>query len=118
MGKVSLSSKETRQFIRNFHLLIDEIFNESEDIWQRDCWRDMIAEYSMAIEILQKHSEYTGDDISPFQYLDDSFFEKYVNETGCEGINNYLHMMASGHIKYFMETHQNLYKYSQQGLGP
>lgn len=50
--KFSLSNKKTRQFIGNLCLLIDEIFNEEEGIWHHDCWRNMIAEYSMAIEIL------------------------------------------------------------------
>jgi hypothetical protein len=38
-----------------------------------------------------------------------------MNEVGNEGITNYIHMLASGHIKYYMEIHWNLYKYSQQG---
>ncbi len=32
-----------------------------------------------------------------------------------EGITNYIHMLSSGHFKYYMEVHKNLYKYSQQG---
>jgi hypothetical protein len=28
---------------------------------------------------------------------------------------NYLHMLGSGHMKYYMEVHRNLYKFSQQG---
>jgi hypothetical protein len=39
----------------------------------------------------------------------------FIDEVGVEGITNYLHMLGSGHIKYYMEIHGNLYKYSQQG---
>jgi hypothetical protein len=45
----------------------------------------------------------------------DDFFEKYVSLTGCEGITNYIHMLGSSHVKYYMTIHRNLYKFSQQG---
>jgi hypothetical protein len=75
----------------------------------------MMEEYRMAMQILRKRSDYTDQDIKSFQDLIDSFFKKYLKETGVEGITNYIHMLASGHIKYYMELHRNLYKYSQQG---
>jgi len=34
---------------------------------------------------------------------------------GKEGVTNYIHMLSSGHIQYYMKIHRNLYKYSQQG---
>jgi hypothetical protein len=75
----------------------------------------MISQYKTGMKILRKRSEYTTQDITVFQNLMDDFFEKYVAETGNEGITNYIHMLASGHIKYYMEVHKNLYKFSQQG---
>lgn len=115
MAKVGLSNKKTRKFIGSLTLLIDAIFDKEEDERVRDCWRDLVMQYSMAIRILRKRSEYTDNDIETFQNLIDSFFKSYVNETGSEGVTNYIHMLASGHIKYYMEIHRNLYKYSQQG---
>jgi hypothetical protein len=67
------------------------------------------------MQILRKRSEYTDDEINLFQDLIDDFFLKYIKETGVEGITNYIHMLGSGHIKYYMELHRNLYKFSQQG---
>jgi hypothetical protein len=45
------------------------------------------------------------------------FFYLYVEKSGAgkEGITNYLHMLGSAHIIYYMQIHRNLYKYSQQG---
>jgi len=54
-------------------------------------------------------------DTKKFQNLIDIFFEKYVKGTGFEGITNYMHVSVSSNIKYIMEVHRNLYKYSQQG---
>ncbi len=113
--KLSFSNKKTRRFIGNLRILIDFIFDKEQDTEQRDTWHDMISQYSMAMVILRKRSEYTDEDITRFQNLIDDFFQKYVSLTGSEGITNYIHMLGSGHIKYYMEQHRNLYKYSQQG---
>jgi len=33
---------------------------------------------------------------------------------GREGITNYIHLLGSGHIAYYLTVHRNLYKFSQQ----
>jgi len=115
MGKVKLSNKSTRKFINGLHLLIDENFSKPEDEEKRDAWNEIIAHYKPAMEILRKRSDYTAQDKDQFQDFIDVFFSKYIKEVGVEGITNYIHMLASGHIKYYMDVHNNLYKYSQQG---
>ncbi len=114
VGRVSLSNTKVRSFVEHLYVIIYKIFDHDANE-QRIKWRDMIAEYNMAMQILRKRSDYTNEDIEQFQCLIDNFFEKYFAETGNEGITNYIHMLCSGHMKYFMEIHRNLYKYSQQG---
>jgi hypothetical protein len=75
----------------------------------------MIINYCIAMEILQKRSEYQDEDITCFQDSIDIFYEKYVSLAGYKGITNYIHMLASGHIKYYMNLHRNCYKFSLQG---
>jgi hypothetical protein len=67
--------------------------------------------------ILRKRSEYTEQDIINFQIEIGDFFTAYVEQSGAgkEGVTNYIHMLGSSHISYYMKTHGNLYKYSQQG---
>jgi hypothetical protein len=62
-------------------------------------------------------NEYTDDDIDQFQNKIDDFFSAYVETSGAskEGITNYIHMLGSSHIKYYMKQHRNLYKFAQQG---
>jgi hypothetical protein len=115
VAKVALSNKKTRQFMNNINLLIDDIFQKPEHIERRNVWKDMLQKYRHAMEILRKQSDYTDDDINLFQDLIDDFFEQYIEVTGVEGITNYLHMLGSGHFKYYMQIHRNLYKFSQQG---
>ena len=115
VGKVKLSNKSTRKFINGLHYLINFIFNKPEDEEKHDAWHRIIANYQPAMEILRKRSDYTPADIEQFQDYIDVFFSEYIKETGAEGITNYIHMLGSGHVKYYMEVHKNLYKYSQQG---
>jgi len=115
VAKVSLSNKKTRRFVSNLSIMINSIFCHEENSTQCHLWHSMIESYCRAMEILRKRSEYHDDDITAFQDLIDDFFEKYVSLTGCEGITNYIHMLASGHVKYYMGVHRNLYKFSQQG---
>jgi hypothetical protein len=115
VGQVKLSNKNTRRFIKNLTALVDAIFNKEEDEQDRDVWSCVITNYDAAMEILWQQREYTDDDIDKFQDHVDAFFEEYIKILGVEGIANYKLMLGSGHVKYYMQEHQNLYKYSQQG---
>jgi hypothetical protein len=115
--KVSFSNKKTRLFIDNITHLIDYIFSSDGDIESKRIWHKMIKDYGDAMQILRKRIEYSEDDIKTFQQKIDDFFTAYVEASGAgkEGVTNYIHMLGSGHISYYMKTHGNLYKYSQQG---
>mgnify|MGYP006998225212 CR=1 FL=1 len=73
--------------------------------------------YKDAMVILRQPNEYTNEDIIAFQSKMDDFFIAYVESSGAgkEGVTNYIHMLGSSHISYYMKQHRNLYKFSQQG---
>jgi len=50
-----------------------------------------------------------------FQSHIDAFFILWVDITGHEGITNYIHMLAVGHISEYLVYWGNLYDHSQQG---
>jgi hypothetical protein len=60
----------------------------------------MIEEYWKAMGILHKRSNYTGCDIERLKELLDDFLN--VNETGNDVITNYINILSSGHVKYYM----------------
>jgi hypothetical protein len=97
--------------------LVDYIFSSADDAEMKAIWRKMIQDYSDAMKILRKWSEYTENDIKNFKLKIDDFFAAYVEQSGAgkEVVTNYIHMLGSSHISYYMKTHDNLYKYSQQG---
>jgi len=53
--------------------------------------------------------------VESFQSHIDAFFVLWVNLTGHEGITNYIHVLASGHISEYLIYWGNLYNHSQQG---
>jgi hypothetical protein len=50
-----------------------------------------------------------------FQDLADEFFEIWVEIFGPEGVTNYIHLIGSSHMLYFLQHFGCLYLYSQQG---
>jgi hypothetical protein len=59
----------------------------------------------------------SGENTQMLLLKGDDFFFMYVEQSGAgkEGITNYIHMRGSGHIKYYITIHRNLYQYSQKG---
>jgi hypothetical protein len=55
------------------------------------------------------------EDIALFQEHADDFFEDWIEVFGVEGVTNYIHLLGSGHMEYFLEKYGCLYLYSQQG---
>jgi hypothetical protein len=45
----------------------------------------------------------------------DSFSVKWVELTGRDGISNYIHMMITGHIIYYLRKWRNYYRYENEG---
>jgi hypothetical protein len=50
-----------------------------------------------------------------FQDKIDFFYELWIKLFGEEGITNYIHILGSEHMSYFLEKYDCLYMYSQQG---
>jgi hypothetical protein len=74
-----------------------------------------ISKYRIAMELLTAHHELSDEENEKFQDNIDDFFAIWIELFGDEGITNYIHMLGSGHILYFMKKYGCLYLYSQQG---
>ena len=57
----------------------------------------------------------SDEEIEHFQDLIDVFVEVWIDLFADKGIiSNYVHLLASGHIQYFLKKYRCLYIYSQQ----
>lgn len=114
LASISLSNTKTRSFMTEIQPLLDFIFQHPDDIHLRDEWHQLMLCYNEAMELLRKPTDFTDEEIEEFQSLIDSFYEKWIALVGVKGITNYIHMLGSGHVHYYLTVHRNLYKFSQQ----
>jgi hypothetical protein len=74
-----------------------------------------LQHYINAMNLLLQHRALSKDEQQLFQDHIDDFFEIWLEIFGLDGMSNYIHLLSSGHILYFLEKYQCLYLYSQQG---
>jgi hypothetical protein len=114
IDKIQVRNNIARCFIKNINIIIDDAW-EQQTFDKQQQLKDALSKYREALKILTQHSEYTNDDIELFQSLVDDFYEVWISIFGDEGVTNYIHLLSSGHIMYFMKRYGCLYLYSQQG---
>jgi hypothetical protein len=94
--------------------LIEAAFGDNDQEFQSKLLQS-IQYYQEAMKLLLLHRELTEEEGELFQDLIDDFFEIWIDLFGDEGITNYIHLLGSGHMLYFIKKYGCLYLYSQQG---
>jgi hypothetical protein len=109
----TLPNTHCRKFLQHFALL-SELCIPDDDA-RREAWNDCVERWLEVMETARKRETFTEAEIGEFQYLADEWFERWLGLHGRDGLTNYIHMVASGHLSFYMREWGNLYKYSQQG---
>jgi len=112
IGIICLDNNRTRKVVNSFDLFIDLCIVDEND---KRKWKTSVSHYRDALKLLRKKTNLTVDEVESFQSHIDAFFVRWVNLTGHEGVTNYIHMLASGHISEYLIYWGNLYDHSQQG---
>ncbi len=58
---------------------------------------------------------FSDDDTTNFQDNGEEFFQVWLDLVGYDGITNYVHMVAVGHLRYYLRVWQNLNQFQNQG---
>jgi len=103
-----------RAMLHNINMIIDGSIPDNEGEFKEKLLM-ACSKYNEAISILTSHRALTDEEIDTFQDLIDDFFETWVELFGHDGLTNYLHLLGSGHVMYFLQKYRCLYIYSQQG---
>jgi hypothetical protein len=102
-----------RAMMRSIDVILEAaLFNNHEKQGKLLC---ATASYHNAIKLLNKHCDQSEDEMDEFQNDADVFFELWVEIFGKQGVTNYVHLIGSGHMLYFLKHYGCLYLYSQQG---
>lgn len=112
VGDLSISGKHTSKYYDNYNGLVDVSIENEE---KRCIWKSVIDKYIEFTKIIDKKTDLTDDEIDLFDDLVDDWFEEIVDNFGMDMITNYIHMLGSGHVSYFLRKYRNLYRYNQQG---
>jgi len=112
VGIICLNNNCTRKVVNSIELFVDLCIVDDNEKQQ---WKTSVSHYREALKLLCKKTNLTVDKLESFQSHVDAFFVLWVNLTGHEGVTNYIHMLASGHISEYLIYWGNLYDHSQQG---
>jgi hypothetical protein len=74
-----------------------------------------LQHYGHAMELLLLHRVLDDNEKALFQDHIDDFFELWIQIFGVHGMSNYIHLLGSGRVLYFLKKNDCLYVYSQQG---
>ena len=69
------------------------------------------------MEMAGQREDFSDEEIDAFGTHCDDCFELWVDLTGLEGMTNYIHMIGSGHMTYYLQEWRNLYRCSQHFCG-
>jgi hypothetical protein len=118
-GKILLEPIQVRnQIARKMIAKIDVIVEAAVPDSDQDFRAKVISAvsaYKEAISLLTMHRNLSAEEKELFQDKIDEFYEQWIDLFGEEGMTNYIHILGSGHMLYFLQKYDCLYLYSQQG---
>jgi hypothetical protein len=113
IGDQGMPNTHVRRFMEAFDKLADNFLWYDED--RKEQWKASMTHWRKLMEMARQREDVTDEEIDAFSTQCDDFFEAWVDLTGLEGMTNYIHMIGSGHMTYYLREWRNLYRYSQQG---
>jgi hypothetical protein len=114
LGPISMTNTKVRKIINSMDELIASVLTDTPEVkkalWYKsmDCYRDLIV-------MVRQREDFSDEDIEEFSELCDEFYQAWIDLHEREGITNYIHLIGSGHVTYYLRRYRNLYRFSQQG---
>jgi hypothetical protein len=108
-----MPNTHVRRFMDAFDQLADIFLWYDEE--RKEQWKKSMDHWRKLMDMAGQREDFSDEEIDEFGTQCDDFFESWVDLTGLEGMTNYIHMIGSGHMTYYLREWRNLYRYSQQG---
>jgi hypothetical protein len=103
-----------RKMISKIDVIVEAAVPESDHDFRAKVISAVLA-YKEAISLLTMHRNLSAEEKEFFQDKIDEFYEQWIDLFGEAGVTNYIHILGSGHMLYFLQRYDCLYMYSQQG---
>ena len=113
---LSFSTIIARRLVFNIDQIFDLLFKFHNDDGVRkqlfhECLKIM---FPPIVTALRKRSSFSDEKITQLKKDIDKCYHAWMLLTGLEGTTNYIHLLGSGHISYYLKKYRNLYRYSNQ----
>jgi hypothetical protein len=82
---------------------------------RKDDWHDVTKKMTWILTTLRQREDFTDEKIIIIGLCIDEWTVNSISLVGREGMNNYTHLMTSGHNVHYLKYWRNLYRYSNQG---
>jgi hypothetical protein len=112
IGPIAMDNVRTRRIIDSLDTIIDFCVTDQD---RKSLWMRSLQNYRIVMVLLRQKEDFTNATIASYQNHADLFFQAWILLWQKEGITNYIHMIASGHIADYLYKWKNLYRFSQQG---
>jgi polyhydroxyalkanoate synthesis regulator protein len=114
LESLQVRNQTVRKMLDSIDIIVEDAAGESDDEFKTKMIF-AVASFKEAMKILTTHRSLTEEEMERFQDKIDDFYEAWIDLFGEEGITNYIHLLGSGHMLYFLKKYGCLYIYSQQG---
>jgi hypothetical protein len=115
LGPISMTNSKVRKIIDNFDLLVDSVLPDDTPESIKNLWYTALDSYRELMVMVRQREDFSDEDIEEFSDLCDIFYDAWIELHQREGITNYIHLIGSGHVTYYLQRYKNLYRFSQQG---
>jgi len=112
LNNVQFRNEIGRAFLRGIDTLI-ECAIQDEELRRKPA--QAVSMYTQGMCIITVHHSLEDEEKELFQDYMDDFFQEWIGIFGVEGVSNYIHLLGSGQMLYFIKNYGCLYLYSQQG---
>jgi hypothetical protein len=111
----TIPNSHVRKFLKAHKLITKLCLPLVTDEPRRNAWDESFLLWNDLMKVSRKRDYFEIDDIHDFQDQADEWFFKWHALHGRDGMTNYIHMISSGHLAFYLKEWGNLWKYSQQG---
>jgi hypothetical protein len=95
-------NQTARKMIQSIEIIVEDAVTKGDHAFKANII-SAVGAYREAMNLLTMHQSLTEDEKSLFQDLIDDFYLQWIELLGEEGITNYIHLLGSGHMLYFLE---------------
>lgn len=111
---IQVRNQVVRKMLEKIDVIVENAVPQAEAEFQGKLIL-AVSSYKEAMHLLTAHRNLSEEERELFQDKIDVFYETWIELFGEEGMTNYIHILGSGHMLYFLEKYGCLYVYSQQG---